>query len=214
MSIKKILTLTVITTTLAITAFIYHNKTAPTMKDETTSSDDSLWTTFEKSQTQNRPPTITSHPTTAEEFKKLKIDKNKDTDNSTNHLKQIRLPKIYKGRELLGFKGKKIDLDQFDQGFTNQPSKDWKKILAKNLMNFQTKDTLLFIKEDKKLIGLKRSRPIFLEQVTVTYLLPNGNRNSFRALVDSEHGVITEVWDKTQRDEFLERSGQVSSDIL
>jgi hypothetical protein len=183
-----------LTMTVFIIVFITKNK----YKNHSQIKANRSWTTYQRDPTSSKE--LNEHQTTDIELTKIKAKNNSTTIRKIDK-KADYISKTYKGRELIGIE--KFNLNDYPKGFTNIPKKNWKKILAKGLMKFQTSNTLLFIKEEKKLIGLKNTRPIYLEQVIITYLLPNGNKNTFRALVDSEHGNLTTIWNKTKREDFL-----------
>ncbi len=79
----------------------------------------------------------------------------------------------------------------------NEPKKNWKELMGHELMKFQVDGTKVMVKEEFSIIKITDDKGRYIEQVIVSYLVPNGKRNSFKAFVDSETGAVLETWDNT-----------------
>lgn len=87
--------------------------------------------------------------------------------------------------------------EQVELEMINWPNPNWKDLLGNDLIRFHNENTKVMVKEEFPVIKIQNGKGQYLEQVIVTYLFKNGNFNSYRALVDSESGIIFETWDKT-----------------
>ena len=164
------------------------------------------WKTFVKSSK----TVIDSHNTTPEEFFAAKI-KNPISENKNN--RTIASMNPYQGfmvrnnRIVMGELNKNYENENNELKMTNEINPEWKELMGNELMRFQPKDTKLMVKEDVPVIKIVNGVGRYLEQVTVTYLLKNGNRNSFKALVDSETGLVAETWDRTIHEQIRPKRG-------
>jgi hypothetical protein len=154
------------------------------------------WKTFVK----NPDAVVDSHHTTNEEFKAAKIPvpttspKVNRTIASVNPFKGFM---VRNNRILTGDVSQKYEDDNTELQMVNSINPDWKDIMGNDLMRFQPADTKLMVKEEVPVIKIVEGQGRYLEQVTVTYLQKDGNRSSFKALVDSETGSVVETWDRT-----------------
>jgi hypothetical protein len=110
--------------------------------------------------------------------------------------------KLKENRILIG-----DDADKYASSFKkltmiNTENPNWKTLLGNDLLRFQREDTKVIIKEELPIIKVMDGKGQYLEQVIITYLLNNGDRNSFRALVDSETGLVLETWDRTIHEKY------------
>ena len=164
------------------------------------------WKTFVKTSK----TVIDSHGTTPEEFVAAKI-KRPLPDNKNN--RSIASVNPYKGfmvrnnRIVMGEINKNYEDENNELKMTNEINPEWKDMMGNELMRFQPKDTKLMVKEEVPVIKIVNGVGRYLEQVTVTYLLKNGNRNSFKALVDSETGLVVETWDRTIHEHIRRKRG-------
>tara|TARA_R110000868_G_scaffold38661_1_gene135027 strand:- start:31086 stop:31631 length:546 start_codon:yes stop_codon:yes gene_type:complete len=107
--------------------------------------------------------------------------------------KQVQ-PAAPKKREVIG--DKKLIMKNGKLNFTNKPSKTWLSKLEKSLGRGSPSDTKIEIKPERSLILLEGSLAKNTEQVVVVFNSEN-NRNSFRAMVDSQTGKVIRTWDHT-----------------
>lgn len=156
-------------------------------------AEDHSWKTFVRKSGRE----VASYETTEEEFMKARLPKPKGNFRSPSSIAPNK-HFIYRGnRVLIG----EVD-PQYTDVYTDLPmvntiSPEWKEKMGKDLMRFQDIDTKVLVQNEQSVIKIIEGKGQFLEQVSVTYLLKNGNRNSFRALVDSQTGMVIETWDRT-----------------
>lgn len=151
------------------------------------------WTTFTKTKND-----LIAHPTTSAELKKAQL---RTVASIKNEKKVIE-------RTILGEIGDKKDLKKID--FINKINPDWKKNLAKILLEGGQKDDRVLIKRNIGIIEVDNLKGRYLEQVVVTYISDNHEQNSFNALVDSESGQIIKTWNKTITENFKKKSQGLS----
>lgn len=188
-----------ISTFIALTIAFYSKK-APSVY---TFKKNSEWKTFEKktdkeissrSSTQNE-LSAARIPVIKRDIAQIKQITNPDSDNEADQNSTY----LYRdSRVLIGdiqknnYQDLSVELEMI-----NKQSSNWKEILGNDLVRFQKENTKVLIKEEFPVIKVQNGKGQFLEQVIITYLSNNGNLSSYRALVDSESGSITETWDKT-----------------
>lgn len=164
------------------------------------------WKTFVK----NPDSVVDSHGTTNDEFKAAKIPvpavapKSGRTIASVNPFKGFM---VRNNRILTGDVNQKYEDESTELEMVNSINPDWKEIMGNELMRFQPADTKLMVKEEVPVIKIIEGQGRYLEQVTVTYLQKDGNRSSFKALVDSESGLVVETWDRTVQEQIRKPRG-------
>jgi len=164
---------------------------------------DSTWKTYVK----KAPREIDSYKTTDEEMNKASV-----SDKTTSRVPANIAPQLKQNtrgkRVLIGDVLPEYTNPDYHLQMANSISEDWQDKMGKDLMRFQPEGTKVLVKDEMPVIKIQEGKGKFFEQVIITYLLSNGERNSFRALVDSETGLIDTTWDKTinegprQRKEF------------
>lgn len=190
-----------ISTFIALTIAFYSKK-APSIYAFKKNSE---WKTFEKkadkeissrSSTQNE-LSAARIPVIKRDIAQIKQITNPDNDNDNEADRNSSY--LYRdNRVLIGdiqknnYQDLSVELEMINKQSTN-----WKEILGNDLVRFQKENTKVLIKEEFPVIKVQNGKGQFLEQVIITYLSNNGNLSSYRALVDSESGSITETWDKT-----------------
>lgn len=165
------------------------------------------WKTFVK----KKDSIINSHHTTPDEFVAAKIP----TDIPTPLKVERKVASVnpYQGfmvrnnRIIMGDLNKKYEDESNELQMINSVNPEWKDIMGNDLMRFQPADTKLMVKEEVPVIQITNGTGRFLEQVTVTYLQNNGNRSSFKALIDSETGSVVETWDRTIHEQIRKKRG-------
>ncbi len=160
------------------------------------------WKTFVKTSK----TVVDSHGTTPEEFEVAKISKPKKNRSiaSVNPYKGFM---VRNNRIVMGELNKNYEDENNELQMSNELNLEWKENMGQELMRFQPKGTKLMVKEEVPVIKIVNGIGRYLEQVTVTYLLKNGSRNSFKALVDSDTGQIVETWDKTIHETIRPKRG-------
>lgn len=168
------------------------------------------WRTFVKTSSTE----VSGHSTTNEEFEAAKIINPEQKDIKANRAVAAINP--YKGfivrnnRILMGEIDQKYEDESTDLPMVNKVNPQWKEIMGEDLMRFQPEETKLMVKEELPVIKIENGQGRFLEQVIVTYLLKNGEKNSFKALVDSESGAIVETWDRSIHEKVKKRRGELT----
>jgi hypothetical protein len=167
------------------------------------------WKTFVKKGTNQ----IASHITTSTELEKANLaDPTKQSHRNPSSVKA----NPYKGfmvrnnRILMGDIDIKYEDEATELEMTNSLNPDWKKIMGNDLMRFQDEDTKLLVKEELPVIKIQDGKGTYLEQVIITYLSKDGERNSFKALVDSDTGAVVETWDRTIQEKIYKRSNRMA----
>lgn len=164
------------------------------------------WKTFVKKSNS----VVDSHKTTQDEFLAAKIptpppaEKVQRTIASVNPYQGFM---VRNNRIIMGDLNKKYEDENSDLQMANSVNPEWKDIMGNDLMRFQPADTKLMVKEEVPVIKIVNGIGRYLEQVTVTYLQKDGNRSSFKALVDSETGSVVETWDRTIHEHIRPKRG-------
>ncbi len=175
---------------------------------------DKTYKTFVKNQNRS----IASYPTTHEEFKTAMIDNKKvEVLEKQNTEKEKLLLTNYKLREnriLIGDNAEKYSSNLEKLPMINSQNPNWKTLLGNDLLRFQREDTKVIIKEELPIIKVIDGKGQYLEQVIITYLLKNGDRNSYRAMVDSESGLVLETWDRTIHEKYKIKRKSASLDAV
>ncbi len=102
--------------------------------------------------------------------------------------------KTPKKREWLGNKDQLLKSGRIT--FKNKVSTDWPSKLQKQLARGLPPDVTLSIHPERDFIMLEGDQALNTQQVIVVFEAKN-NRNSFRAMVDSQTGKIIRTWDQT-----------------
>ena len=101
------------------------------------------------------------------------------------------------GRHLIGTKLARFNDPMVGIKMMNSVSKNWKQIVARNLMTYQDASTKLIMKKEESLIKVENNQGRYVEVVNVGYLNENGRPMGFRAMVDSQSGAILSTWDRS-----------------
>lgn len=198
---KTILFILSITVAFGITFYIKKEQSRNMVQMKT------QWKTFVKTTATE----VDSHHTTQDEFQAAKIPMPAVPDKKQGRIVASVNP--YKGfmvrnnRILTGEVSAKYEDENNDLQMVNSINPDWKDIMGHDLMRFQPTDTKLMVKEEVPVIKIVDGHGRYLEQVTITYLQKNGNRSSFKALVDSDTGSIVETWDRTVQEPIRKPRG-------
>lgn len=197
---KTILFILSITVALGITIYTKNERAKNIVHVNT------KWKTFVKTSQS----VVNSHGTTQEEFLAAKIptpppvDKAQRTVASVNPYQGFM---VRNNRIIMGDLNQKYEDESNDLQMTNAINPDWKETMGNELMRFQPADTKLMVKEEVPVIKIVNGIGRYLEQVTITYLQKDGNRNSFKALIDSENGAVVETWDRTVHEHIRKKRG-------
>ena len=159
------------------------------------------WQTFEKISNIE----IANHSTTPSELKSAHLLTNKrslaSTDDKVSFEKEALAAGNFQLREnrvLIGdIQKANYENENVELPMLNKINEHWNDILGNDLLRFQEKETKVLIKEEFPIIKISDGKGQYLEQVIITYVLKNGDQNSYRALVDSESGLVVETWDRT-----------------
>jgi hypothetical protein len=164
------------------------------------------WKTFVK----NPDAVVDSHKTTPEEFKAAKIPEPAVAPKASRAIASVNPFKgfmVRNNRILTGDVSQKYEDENTELQMVNTINPEWKDVMGNDLMRFQPADTKLMVKEEVPVIKIIEGQGRYLEQVTVTYLQKDGNRSSFKALVDSETGSVVETWDRTVQEHIRKPRG-------
>jgi hypothetical protein len=159
------------------------------------------WKTFEKKSEDK----ILAHNSTDKELAKGNIvRKVASVVNPQTKLFTLREERVLTGENIEKYKDESVELSM-----VNKISPDWKETLGKDLLKFQAEDTKIIIKDELQLIKIQDDKGQYLEQVVITFLLKNGDQNSFRALINSETGAVIDTWDRTIHERFRRRPSKL-----
>lgn len=179
------------------------------------------WKTYVKT---NNADEVKSHLTTDEEYQEAKIPAPalvpKKPSRAIASIDPLKGYMMRNNRVLMGDMDKKYEDQNNELVMRNKLNPKWKDQMGQDLMRFQDADTKLFVKEELPIIKIQDGKGQFLEQVIVTYLLKTGDRSSFKALVDSDTGMVVETWDRTIHEKLKKQRGgitlpsNIKSDII
>lgn len=149
------------------------------------------WNTF-----QHKKEKITTHPTTESELKKIR---------QTHHIEEPK--KVIKnhfrnGRRIIGKKANIYSNPTIKLSMRNSKSKNWKEKMVKDLFRFQKKSTKLMIKHEEEVLMVYGKKGRLAELVVINYHNANGSNNSYRALIDSQTGLVINTWDFMVKENF------------
>lgn len=188
-----------ISTLLALTIAFYNKKSPLALADKK-----KHWQTFEKESDK----IITSHVTTGHELaiaripsqthRKIASSENEENQDIQNRPLSRRNFLYRENRVLTGDIQKNDYSDEdVELEMINIPNENWKEILGHELVRFHEEKTKVLIKEEFPVIKINNGKGLYCEQVIITYLYDDKLKSSYRALVNSETGVILETWDRT-----------------
>lgn len=156
----------------------------------------SAWKTFVK-----KSDKTTGYQTTKEEFAAARITPPSSNEgrapSSISSTTDTRGLLMRDGRVLTGDINPKYEDEETPLKMVNTINPNWKDDMGNYLIRFHPESTKLIVKEELSLIKIREGQGRYFEQVAITYLDKNGDRSSFRALVDSETGALVETWDRT-----------------
>ncbi len=169
----------------------------------------SKWNTYVKKANQG----MASYESTEEELIKAKLSKPSKQHRTPASIGSERFYSFRDNRVLQGDEGA-LDPKYLDPKtplpMINKVSKNWRDEMGKDLMRFQNENTKVMVHDEFSVIRIVDDQGQFLQQVAITYLLPTGERNSFRALIDSESGMILETWDRSLGEKTTEQKEKIS----
>ncbi len=149
------------------------------------------WNTF-----QHKKEQITTHPTTKNELKKIR-----QTHTTPKHKKDIKYH--YRNeRRIIGKKAIKYSNPETILTMRNSISENWKEKMVKDLFRFQKKSTKLMIKHEEEVIMVYGKKGRLAELVVINYHNADGSNNSYRALIDSQTGLVINTWDFMVKENF------------
>jgi hypothetical protein len=128
-------------------------------------------------------------------------------NNQVKKLRHDNLPvfKMRNGRVLAGENAGDFLDPSIDLPMINKINPNWTELLKTDLLRFQGANTEVLIHSEEPYILISEGKGRFVEKVSITYKFKNGDKNSFRAYVDSEYGLILETWDRTLHERFKRR---------
>lgn len=186
---------------IGITLYTKQEKARYTFTDH-----DQEWKTFIKKPSRE----VASYKSTEEELMAARITKKKSVGRSPNSVVPNLLYNYRGNRVLFGDRDSEFSNPDHPLPMENVVHPDWQQKLGEDLMRFQSEDTKILVKNEMPIIRVMNGKGRFYEQVIVTYLSRNGDRSSFKALVDSETGVVEETWDRTIHEAYGRRKEGLS----
>ncbi len=203
--------------TLIAFAIAFYSKKSPSLYSYHSKP---TWKTFVKKSAIE----ISVHKTTSGELEAARISEVKreiaqEKNQADNSPKENSEPKTFKNpdylyredRVLIGdIQKNNYQDEQVELEMINRPNQNWKDILGNDLIRFHDQDTKVMVKEEFPVIKIQNGKGQYLEQVIVTYLFTNGNYSSYRALIDSESGLVLETWDKTIHENYRSKRAGIS----
>ena len=74
--------------------------------------------------------------------------------------------------------------------------------MVKDLFRFQKKSTKLMIKHEEEVLMVYGKKGRLAELVVINYHNADGSNNSYRALIDSQTGLVINTWDFMVKENF------------
>lgn len=100
--------------------------------------------------------------------------------------------KTYEGRVLVGADNQSISHFKYK----NAINQNWKDLLGADLLKYQPEGTKVEVNYEFPVTKVIDREAIYCEQVIITYKHKNGEETTFRALVNSQSGLIEDTWDR------------------
>lgn len=122
------------------------------------------------------------------------------------NINRVKTQKKKPVREISGMKSDIYRSSKENIKHTNKVSADWEDHLKLKLLKAQEDETTLAIVHNKSILLIKKQKARYTEVVTVNFKMPKGKRSSYKALVDSQTGVIIKTWghSKNERRDRIE----------
>ncbi|HLE12385.1 MAG: hypothetical protein A2504_01255 [Bdellovibrionales bacterium RIFOXYD12_FULL_39_22] len=163
--------------------------------------------------------TISATKATNDDLERLQIGDNKlpaDTLTSTKNSNEAsneendeliaqgqypkRLNRYLTGANISNFTDEKIELPML-----NEISADWETKLGEELFRFQEENTSLIINHEDSWIEVNsKNEGRFIERVNIFFIMPNQERRSYSAHVDSQNGQIIRTWNLSRSERALQ----------
>lgn len=162
------------------------------------SSNYNLWLSYKKDQKSNK--NIKARASEQELQKILAAKVQPQTEGENGEPSLSRSPAsvgLYEGREVVGAGAQYLGPADYQVRPTNKFNQEWQQLMADELLARQEDKTQLFVKHQKSLFQIKGQKGRYIELVTVSFLMPDGQRSSYKALVDSQTGAVLKTWDRS-----------------
>jgi hypothetical protein len=153
---------------------------------------------------------VSGYHTTEDEYTAARIPIDNATPSTGRSPASIPERKGYllrNNRVLMGDIDQKYENSNEELEMSNKINPFWKDEMGSDLMRFQDSETKLLVKEELPIIKIQDGKGRYLEQVIITYLMKNGDQSSFKALVDSDTGMVVETWDRTIHEKLQRKRG-------
>lgn len=162
----------------------------------------------------NKHEKIVGHNTTKEEFELARIPvppqlHENNTDRAPATINKFTGRLIREKRVLTGDVNKELEDEDTELQMHNAVNPEWKDNLGKSLILGQSEDTKVLVVEQTPVIEVRDGKGRYMEEVIITYLKKNGNRSSYRAMVDSSSGQVLETWDRTINEKLMKKRGGI-----
>ncbi len=162
----------------------------------------------------NKEEKVVSYNTTQEEFQQARIPAPPDLQDAKKDRAPAAINKfagrlIREKRVLTGDVNKDLEDEDTELQMHNAINPEWKDNLGKNLIIGQDENTKVLIVEQTPVIEVRDGKGRYMEEVIITFLKKNGNRSSYRAMVDSSSGQILDTWDRTINEQLMKKRGGI-----
>lgn len=156
------------------------------------------WQAYKKQDSQN--PKVIKTIVDDQDRKFLSDEKKAERQRTPAAKKQNIGPseKRISGRKVVGNK----QAQKQELTLINEPKDYWQETFAQKLLDTQLPDTKMYVKHTDSALIINRQKARAVEEVMVTFRLPNQNISSYMAWVDSETGSIIQTWAKTHNHNF------------
>lgn len=158
---------------------------------------------------------VVSYNTTKEEFLEARIPAPPDLhdikkERAPAAIKKFEGKLIREKRVLTGDVNKDLEDEDTELQMHNAVNPEWKDNLGKNLIIGQAENTKVLIVEETPVIEVRDGKGRYMEEVIITFLKENGQRSSYRAMVDSSSGEVLDTWDRTIHEQLIKKRGGIS----
>ncbi len=190
---KKLLIIIIIILAGAIIFFYLRNNNDQKTELTTTDlpSNRINYTTYKKTN-----QTLASSQTTPSDLALLKINHQDDDKPKMVEVSKhpMRGERYLTGTNLSNFTNEAVELPM-----QNEISADWEGRLSEELFRFQDNDTSVVINREDSWIEINSNgEGRFIERVNIFYIMPDQEKRSFSAHVDSQSGQIIRTWNLTK----------------
>jgi hypothetical protein len=92
----------------------------------------------------------------------------------------------------------------------NHINPGWPDLLAEKLLRYQNAETRVLTNHRQSLLWVEKNQGRNIEEVVITYILPDGQQNSAQAYIDSETGEVIQTWNRTVHEKNIKKGLKLS----